>query len=74
MLKLLVVVRAASGTTTKLTQALRIPFAICIERKQTIASNIMNMLNLFVSGADSINLMFTNENKLLRNKRFKCNK
>lgn len=49
----------------KISQVLRIPFAICIERKQTIASNVMNLLNLFASGIDSVNLIFSDENKNL---------
>lgn len=52
-------------TSAKLTQRLRIPFAICIERKQTIASNVMNLLNLFASGIDSVNLLFSDERKEL---------
>lgn len=57
--------KGTENTKAKLTQRLRIPFAICIERKQTIASNVMNLLNLFASGIDSVNLLFSNERKEL---------
>ena len=44
----------SSTTETKFTSSSSVPFVVCVERKQTVASNIMNMIAGTMALSDSL--------------------
>lgn len=44
----------SATTQTKITTSSSVPFAVCVERKQTVASNIMNMVAGMMALSDSL--------------------
>lgn len=59
----------SSTTETKFTSSSSVPFVVCVERKQTVASNIMNMIAGTMALSDSLASLSGDINELRENLR-----
>lgn len=62
-------VSSTTETKTKFTSSSSVPFVVCVERKQTVASNIMNMIAGTMALSDSLASLNGDINELRENLR-----